>query len=535
MNFLNSIKFRFTLWYLTILGAVLILLGSGIYLTLSGRLHQNLDHSLKARAEQIAGFRHIIAIVGGGTFEEEPGEAVSFYFYSGGRLMDISQKGRSVQANKAWIDRVLAGESGFASVDAGKESPLRIYAMPYTPENTRIRLDQFRKKRPERHRDPPESRDGASGRRPESWDRDRPPREPGRPPGPPPRPPEAQAGPPGLDPAEKVLEVHRAALMVARSSKGLETALDLLFQILLMALPVTLILAGGGGVFLLRRALKPVEQITDTAREIEEKDLSRRITVNTKDELGRLSSTLNLMIERLEKAFQRQKELTGDASHELRAPLAVIQAEATLSLQRERDPVSYQKSLEIIAQEADHTSGIIKQLLTLARADSGKEQMTFQVVELASFLNGLCNDMDILCREKKQTLHQKINYQLTIKGDPKALRNMMVNLLTNAIQYTAEGGSITVSLYREKATAIVAVSDTGIGIPSDALPHIFNRFYRVDKARSREAGGTGLGLAICRHIVDMHGGTIRVESQINQGSTFRVRLPLLPTWPIPIT
>jgi len=171
-------------------------------------------------------------------------------------------------------------------------------------------------------------------------------------------------------------------------------------------------------------------------------------------------------------------------------------------------------------------SGIIKQLLTLARADSGKERMTFQVVELAPFLKGLCNDMDVLYREKKQPLHQKINDQLTIKGDPKALRNMMVNLLTNAIRYTAEGGSITVSLYREKSTAVVAVSDTGIGNPSDALPHMFKRFYRMDKARSREVGGSGLGLAMCRHIVDVHGGTIQVEGRINQGSTFRVRFLL---------
>ena len=154
-------------------------------------------------------------------------------------------------------------------------------------------------------------------------------------------------------------------------------------------------------------------------------------------------------------------------------------------------------------------SGIIKQLLTLAH-----------------LLKGLCEDIAILCREKKQTLHQEINGPLTIKGDPKALRNMMVNLLTNAIRFTAEGGSITVSLYREQSTAVVAVSDNGIGISPDALPHIFKRFYRVDKARSREADGSGLGLAICRHIVEAHGGTIQVESRINRGSTFRVQLPL---------
>ena len=527
MKLTSSIKFRFTLWYLTILGTILVLLGTGIYMALSNRLHQNLDHALKTRAEQLAGFRDIMAIVGGGTFEEEPGEAVSFYYYSGSRLTNISQKGRSVPIDKAWIDRVLAGERGFVDVNTEKDGFFRIYAMPYTPENSRVRLDQFKKKGPARPHDPPRKRRGGFDRRPRSWDRDPPPRDPDRPLGPPPpRPPRERAEPFRPDPPERVIAVHRAALMVARSAKNLETALGLLFQILLAALPVTLILAGGGGVFLLRRALKPVEQITDAAREIEENDLSRRIRVSTKDELGRLASTLNLMIERLEKAFQRQKELTGDASHELRAPLAVIQAEATLALQRERDTSSYRKSLEIVAQETDHMSGTIKQLLTLARADSGKEQMTFQVVELSPFLKGLCEDMTILCREKKQSLDQELNDPLTIKGDPKALRNLMVNLLTNAIRYTPEGGCITVSLYHEESTAFVAVSDTGMGIPSDELPFIFKRFYRVDKARSREAGGSGLGLAICRHIAHAHGGVIQVESRINRGSTFRVCFPL---------
>ena len=526
MNFFRSIKFRFTLWYLLILGTVLIVLGFGTYLTLSRRLHQDLDQALKTRAEQLVGFRDIMAIVEGGTFEEEPGERVSFYFYSGEGLRKISQKGRSFPVDKAWIDRVLAGESGFMNINTEKEGRLRIYAMPYTPENRKIRLDQFRKRGPERERKPPENRRGAFEERPGARERDRPPREPGRPPGPPPRPHNDRAAPPPPKPPERVMEVSRAAIMVARSAEGIETVLDLLFHILMAALPTTLLLAGGGGVFLLRRALKPVEQITDTARNIEESDLSRRISVNTKDELGSLAFTLNRMIERLEKAFKRQKELTGDASHELRGPLAVIQAETTLALQRERDPASYRKSLEIVAQEGDHMAAVLNQLLTLARADSGKDQMTFQVVELAHFLRELCEDMTILCREKEQFLREELNEPLSIKGDPKALRNMMVNFLTNAIRYTAGGGTITVSLYRERTMAVIAVSDTGMGIPSHELPHIFKRFYRVDKARSREAGGSGLGLAICRHIAHVHGGTIQVESQVNRGSTFRIRFPL---------
>ncbi len=321
-------------------------------------------------------------------------------------------------------------------------------------------------------------------------------------------------------------EIHRAALIVGRSSKDIDTTLNRLFQIFIIALPLTLVLAGGGGLFLLRRVLIPVKEMTDTAREIEEKDLSRRIDVKTDDELGKLANTLNLMIEKLDKAFQRQKELTGDASHELRAPLAVIQAEATLALQREREASSYKKSLEVIAQESDHMSGILNQLLTLARADSGKVQMTIQAIHLNPFLEALGRDIEVLCHEKGLTLHMEFHEQLYIEGDPGMMRNMILNLLTNAIRYTDKAGKITMALSKETGHAVVSISDTGIGIPKDALPYIFNRFYRVDKARSRAAGGSGLGLAISKQIIDMHGGTLQVKSEMNHGSTFVVRLPL---------
>lgn len=169
---------------------------------------------------------------------------------------------------------------------------------------------------------------------------------------------------------------------------------------------------------------------------------------------------------------------------------------------------------------------IIKQLLTLARADSGKEHATFQRLDLSQFLEILCSDVEILCREKSQTLKIKHSGQVSIKGDKNLLRNLMLNLLRNAIQYTAKGGDISVSLDQSKGMAIISVSDTGIGIPPEALPQIFNRFYRVDKARSRESGGSGLGLAICQQIVDSHRGTLQVSSKINKGSTFIIKFPL---------
>ncbi len=492
MKIFKTIGFKFTFWYLAILGTLLIGLGCGIYVSLSKRLHDSLDRALIVRAEQIAQLRDVLAIIAGGTFEEEPGELLSFYYYDTKRLVDISHKRKKIPVKKEWVDHIFDGESSFFSLSTQQEGHLRLYSLLYFPENTRIRLDAF-SKRPKR--DPPLKND-----------KKKPPRE---------------------DRRESIVDIDRAVLIVARSTKDIDLTLHRLFQILVFALPLTLILSGCCGVFLLRIILRPVEDITETAKEIEAKDLSKRINVSTEDELGRLATTINLMIARLERAFLRQKELTGDASHELRAPLAVIQAEATLTLQKEREVEAYQKSLEIIAKETDHMAGIIGQLLLLARTESGKEQLNLVQFDLFPFIQELCNSVDPLCQEKRQTMKLDGGDSVIVKGDKALLKTMMLNLLRNAVQYTHVGGKITVSLEKDTAKAIISVSDNGIGIPNEALPHIFKRFYRVDKSRSRESGGSGLGLAICKHIVDLHRGHIHISSQMNNGSTCTVSLPLV--------
>jgi signal transduction histidine kinase len=269
-----------------------------------------------------------------------------------------------------------------------------------------------------------------------------------------------------------------------------------------------------------------VDKIAQTAREIEENDLSQRINVNTRDELGRLAATLNEMIGRLEKAFQRQKQFTSDASHELRTPLAVIEAESSLVLQKERPPSDYRQSLETISQEATQMSSLIEQLLTLARADSGKEQWNFAEVSLSKLITNLSTDVEVLCEEKGLSFQLGQTQDLVVKGDEARLRGLFMNLLDNAIRYTPAPGTISVSLRREGQMAVAAVKDTGVGIPPEDIPFIFERFYRVDKSRSRAEGGTGLGLAICKHIAEAHEGKIEVRSQVGAGSTFSVWLPL---------
>jgi heavy metal sensor kinase len=461
MSFIHSIKFRFTIWYLLVLAVLLIALSAGVYFSLSRSLYRSLDRSLELRSTQLRSIPAILESIRQGEFQEQLGEIIILYFYSGNQLVEVSAPGISISLTHEFISEAIAGSSSFATTQTAEGERVRLLTVP-------INISIL---------------------------------------GP----------PPGIQPA---------ALVIARSTKQIDQALAGLVRTLIIAVPLALILAAGGGLFLARRALKPVDKIAQTAREIGESDLSQRINVNTKDELGRLAATLNEMIGRLEKTFQRQKQFTSDASHELRAPLAVIEAESSLALQKERPSSDYQRSLEIISQESRQMSSLIDQLLTLARADAGKEQWNFTEVNLGKLITNLSTDVEILCQEKGLSFQLGQPQDLVVKGDEARLRELFMNLSDNAIRYTPSPGAVSVSLRREGQMAVVAITDTGVGIPAEDIPFIFERFYRVDKSRSRAEGGSGLGLAICKHIVEAHGGKIEAESQVGVGSTFSVWLPL---------
>jgi heavy metal sensor kinase len=461
MSFIHSIKFRFTIWYLLVLAVLLVALSAGVYFYLSRSLYRNLDASLELRSSQLRSIPAILESIRQGEFQEELGEIVILYFYSGDQLMEVSPRGVSIPLSDEFISQAIAGTSSFTTIQTDEGEGLRLLAVP-------VNLSM---------------------------------------PGP----------PTGIQPA---------TLVIARSTKHIDQALAGLVRTLIIAVPLALALAAGGGIFLARRALKPVDKIAQTAQEIEESDLSRRINVNTKDELGRLAATLNEMIGRLEKAFQRQKQFTSDASHELRTPLAVIEAESTLALQKERPSSDYQQSLETISQESRQMSSLIDQLLTLARADAGKEQWNFTKVDLGKLITNLSADVEVLCQEKGLSFQLGQTQDLVVKGDEARLRELFMNLLDNAINYTPAPGTVSFSLRCEGQMAVVAIMDTGSGIPAEDIPFIFERFYRVDKSRTRAEGGSGLGLAICQHIAEAHGGRIEVESQVGAGSTFSVWLPL---------
>lgn len=318
----------------------------------------------------------------------------------------------------------------------------------------------------------------------------------------------------------------RVALVVGRVTNDILSVLAAYRMVMLNSSILAVLLAGVGGWFLAGRTLKPVERITDIANGIGESDLSRRIDVATDDELGRLAKTLNGMIARLEQAFVKQRQFVADASHELRTPLAVLQAESSLALEKTRDPEEYRRSLELVSQEVDYMSEIVGKLLVLARSDAGSEPINVQDVDVAGLLAELGQDLEALAQEKGLRLGLGPLDGLTVRGDRVKLRQLFMNILDNAIRYTPAGGQVTVAAAREDEQAVITVVDTGVGIPEDQLPFIFDRFYRVDKVRTDGEGGTGLGLAIATSIARMHGGSIEVESRVGQGTIFRVRLPL---------
>jgi heavy metal sensor kinase len=321
---------------------------------------------------------------------------------------------------------------------------------------------------------------------------------------------------------------RRYAVQVAAPLRELERGLRELFWVAIPALPLVLLAASAGGYWLSRRALRPVDAITETARSLSARDLSRRLEVpRTEDELTRLSRTLNDLIARLESAFRQIARFTADASHELRTPLAVMRTTAEVALRSPAGVAEQRDALERIVAEIEHASQLVDNLLLIAKADSGEATLKRAAVDLAATVRDACSPVTVLARAKGVAIGVTLPEEKAIvDGDADALRRLFLLLLDNAVKYTPAGGRIDVSVDVAGKMAIATVKDTGIGISQSDLRLIFDRFYRVDQARSREQGGTGLGLAIARWIVEAHGGTIAVESRLGEGSVFTVRLPL---------
>ena len=320
-------------------------------------------------------------------------------------------------------------------------------------------------------------------------------------------------------------------VVVAQSLHGQEEELEQVRRAFYVAIPLALILAGLGGYFLAHKSLAPVVEMGDRAAHINAESLGERLPVgNERSELGRLAHTFNELLARLDVSFEQQRRFMADASHELRTPVAIVCGESEVALSRAaRSSAEYRESLTILHEEGRRLTRIVEDLFTLARADAGQyglASVTFYldetVAECVRAVRSLAAQHGIRLR------HEYGGHELPLRGDEALVRRMILNLLDNAIKYTPADGEVQVELALEGSGYTIRIDDTGAGIPEEARPHIFERFYRADKARSRNGGaggGAGLGLSIASWIAEAHGGRVTLERTGERGSTFRITLP----------
>jgi len=297
---------------------------------------------------------------------------------------------------------------------------------------------------------------------------------------------------------------------------------------LAFAFPVIVGASIGGGYLLMRKALKPLDEIATAAEKITSRNLNERMPeVQTGDELEKLAASLNRMMARLDESFQHVHRFSADASHEIRTPLAIVRGELEAALNSSNLTPELRETLASALEETERLSRIVEQLLEMTRLDAGEALVELGLFDVGEMTRTTVEQMRLLAVEKRVDLRFDGSEALHVKGDPIRLKQVVVNLVDNAIKYTPAGGSIRVSSFLVDAKAVLEVADTGSGIPQEALTHIFDRFYRVDKARSRQLGGTGLGLAIVKSICVAFGGTVTAQAN-GSGTTFRVELPLEP-------
>jgi two-component system OmpR family sensor kinase len=282
-----------------------------------------------------------------------------------------------------------------------------------------------------------------------------------------------------------------------------------------------------GGYFILTRVLQPMKSVVQTAKKISAEDLSLRIEDNNqKNEIGQLITTFNEMISRLERSVRQIKQFSSDASHDLKTPLTVIRGEIDIALRKNRPPEEYIKTLTSVREEAKKLERVIDNLLFLSRIDSRDYRRSFENVHLDEIFLEVFEKTTALANEKELAYVLEKIERVFIQGDSILLSRLLMNLVDNAIKYTLPGGQIKISLKNTGEKARFTIHDTGIGIPENAIPFIFNRFYRVDQSRSQRNEGAGLGLSIVRKIADIHQAEVDIHSQLNEGTTASVSFPL---------
>ncbi len=476
----RSLRFKLTLWYVLILGILLISFSGFLYITLSKSLYRDVDNRLRSLAHLIAtesgspsstfGFGKLDQAVRATLNLRPVGKFIQVLDESG-NIGEKSENLKNVQLpiSLQALKNASKGFITFETVSTFGNTPLRMMTLPVIENGHMARIIQ-----------------------------------------------------------------------VASSLEDVEDALRTLFIILVIAVPSALLVASLGGQFLANQALKPVDNITQTARMITSQNLNQRIkSLKVKDEISRLIETFNEMISRLDQSFHQIKQFSSDASHELKTPLTILKGEVEVALRKERTSQDYEQILRSNLEEINRMSKIVDNLLLLARTETGEIRLFKEEVNLSQIVSEVVTQLTKLAHAKDlQIVATNHHEDIPLYGDALRIREMLLNLIENSIKYTEPGGSISVSLEKNAPHSLpgeeegsydgvkIVVSDTGIGIAKEDQERIFGRFFRVDKARSGEQGGSGLGLSICRWIVEAHQGEISVESELGKGSRFIVRLPI---------
>lgn len=311
---------------------------------------------------------------------------------------------------------------------------------------------------------------------------------------------------------------------VSRSLEFTMTVLKNLRIIIYISIPLYILLASFGGFFLASRALRPIDRITKIAMEISKGDLSRRIKMKkSSDEVGRLADTFDEMLDKLESSIKKERQFASDASHELRTPIAVINAQVEQALSSKRKLQEYREALKTVGDEGRKMNHIISQLIMIYRSEEGRYKFNFENIEINEIISDIVEEFKTIADSKEIKIDFKTEDKIIVKADQTLITRLFINLIENAMKYTGENGKISINTGQDGKNAIVIIEDTGIGISEKDIPYIFDRFYQAESSRS--GSGSGLGLSIVKWIINIHKGSVDVESNINKGTTFIIKLP----------
>ncbi len=466
---INSVRGRLTLWYVSALALILVLFGIAVYVIFSRALHRRVDHALHATIEiSITSLNH----------DTQEGQSPQSAAQSTAAELSHPQQAMMIFDDRGQLLATHPGEEDLHIELPDRATIPEADVLLYTVANQANRKENHRIA-VRRVTIPP-------------------------------------AGTPYIILASQPLE-------------PVEDELESLREILYFAAPIVLLLAGFGGWFLARQGLAPVMAMARSAREIGAGSLDSQLPVaNPRDELGQLATTFNELLGRLDKAFGEQRRFMADASHELRNPLSVISTAAGVTLKKEhRAEDEYREALQIVAEQTRRLSRIVNDMFMLARADSGRYPLRKRTLYLNDLLDEVARAGAVLASNKNASIELTNMQDAVFHGDEDLLRQMLLNLVDNAVKFTPSEGLVRLSLERRADDYLLSVADTGAGIPAEARSHIFERFYRADRTRTRsEDGGAGLGLAIARWIARAHEGDIELTDSGNVGSLFTVRLPV---------